>query len=229
MSKVKIGNDWDSHIGEEFDKEYYLSLREFLKWEYSTQTIYPDMYDIFNALKYTAYGETKVVILGQDPYINPGEAHGLCFSVKPPSKIPPSLMNIFVELQNDIGCPIAPTGCLTNWAKQGVLLLNTVLTVRAKQSNSHKNKGWEIFTTRILEVLNQKDAPVVFMLWGNHAKSQSSILTNPQHLILTAAHPSPLAGGKFFGCKHFSKANEFLSSNGLSGIDWCNLSESTQF
>ena len=214
--KPKLNNDWDDLLSSEFEAEYYQKLREFLKNEYDNYTIYPDKYDIFNALRYTPYHKVKVVILGQDPYINPGEAHGLSFSVKPGIRIPPSLLNIYKELNTDIGCPIAKTGCLIKWAEQGVLLLNTVLTVRAGASNSHKNKGWELFTNKLIELVDQKTDPVVFMLWGNNAKEKASSLKNPKHLVLKAAHPSPLAGGAFFGCRHFSRANAFLSS----AIDW---------
>lgn len=218
---AKIGNDWDDIIGEEFSKDYYLKLREFLKKEYATQTIYPNMHDIFNALKLTGFARTKIVILGQDPYIKPGEAHGLSFSVKPGIKIPPSLMNIFKELHDDLGCEIPNGGCLEKWAEQGVLMLNAVLTVRAGASNSHKNKGWEAFTSRVIQAIDEfKETPVVFMLWGNNAKEKESLITNRRHLILKAAHPSPLAGGAFFGCAHFSKANEFLAGHGIEPVDW---------
>jgi len=220
MPIPKIGNDWDTHIGHEFTKDYYQNLREFLQQEYATTTIYPDKYDIFNALKLTPYHNVKVVILGQDPYIKPGEAHGLSFSVKPGIKTPPSLMNIYTELYNDLGYPIPNTGCLVNWARQGVLLLNAVLTVRAGASNSHRNKGWETFTNAVINTINGKSEPVVFMLWGNNAKEKAVLLNNPHHLVLKAAHPSPLAGGAFLGCRHFSQANEFLMRNGVTPINW---------
>jgi len=216
----KLNNDWDSFLAEEMTKPYYLQLREFLKHEYRTQKIYPSMYDIFNALKYSSLAETRVVILGQDPYINPGEAHGLSFSVKPPSRIPPSLQNIFKELANDVGCTIPNNGHLIKWAQQGVLLLNTVLTVREKQSKSHANRGWEQFTNAVIKQVNAKSSSVVFLLWGNDAKRKAELISNPQHLVLQAAHPSPLAGGAFFGCKHFSQANVFLTQHGLEPIDW---------
>lgn len=217
----KIGNDWDEIIGEEFTKDYYIKLREFLKAEYTSKAIYPNMHDIFNSLKLTGFRETKVVILGQDPYIKPGEAHGLSFSVKPGVKIPPSLLNIFKELKNDLGCEIPNSGCLEKWAARGVLMLNAVLTVRAGESNSHKNKGWENFTSRVIQTLDEhKDKPVVFMLWGNNAKEKEALICNRKHLILKAAHPSPLAGGAFFGCKHFSKANNFLTEHGIEPVDW---------
>lgn len=217
---VKLGNDWDEILKDEFEKDYYLKLREFLKTEYSTKTIYPPMNDIFNALKYTSYGELKAVILGQDPYINPGEAHGLSFSVQPGAKTPPSLRNIFLELHNDLGCKIPNNGHLVKWTGEGVMLLNTCLTVEAKKSKSHARKGWEKFTNAVIEKINEKDTPVVFLFWGRDAISKESLITNPKHKILTAAHPSPLAGGKYFGSKHFSKTNEFLEANGITPIDW---------
>ena len=214
---IKLNNDWDVLLADEFKKEYYLNLRQFLKQEYSTKTIYPDMYDIFNALKLTSFCDTKIVIVGQDPYINKGEAHGLAFSVNHGIKIPPSLINIFKELSSDIGIDMPKSGCLTAWAERGVLLLNSVLTVQAGKSRSHAKKGWEIFTDYVLSLLNERKKPLVFMLWGNDAKNKGQIITGRQHLVLTAAHPSPLAGGRFFGCKHFSKANEFLKDD---AIDW---------
>ena len=220
MQYPKINNDWDTLLKTEFQKEYYQNLRVFLQNEYTTKEIYPDKYDIFNALKLTPYSSVKVVILGQDPYIKKGEAHGLSFSVKPGIKIPPSLMNIYKEIYNDLNIPIPDTGYLVEWAKQGVLLLNTVLTVRAGESNSHKNKGWETFTNKIIELIAQKTDPVVYMLWGNHAKTKEPLMQNPNHLVLKAAHPSPLAGGAFAGCKHFSKANEFLKKNDKNGVEW---------
>jgi len=220
MPIPKIGNDWDSHIGSEFSQDYYQQLRTFLQNEYATNTIYPDKYDIFNALKLTAYKDTKVVILGQDPYIKQGEAHGLAFSVKPGIKIPPSLMNVYRELAYDLGYNIPQTGCLIKWATQGVLLLNTVLTVRAGASNSHKGKGWESFTDSVIRAVNEKPDPVVFMLWGNNAKVKDALLTNPIHLVLKATHPSPLAGNAFQGCRHFSQANHFLATHGRETIDW---------
>ena len=215
---ISLGNDWDQLLKDEFRKDYYQNLRQFLKEEYSTKTIYPEMHDIFNALKSTPFQNVKVVILGQDPYINPGEAHGLAFSVQPTAKIPPSLLNIFNELQTDLGCYIPDNGYLIHWAKQGVLLLNTVLTVQQGKSKSHTGKGWEQFTDEILHLLSMKSR-VVFMLWGRDAQHKIPLI-HSNHLTLTAAHPSPLAGGKFFGCKHFSKANQFLSINGYDQIDW---------
>ena len=218
---IKFNNDWDGLLQEEFKKDYYLKLREFLKTEYSTRTIYPDMYDIFNALKATPREKIKAVILGQDPYHEPGQAHGMCFSVKPGVPAPPSLQNIFKELQDDLGCSIPQDGYLMKWAEQGVLLLNTVLTVRAHQANSHKGKGWEIFTDRVIQLVNEKDEPVVFLLWGANARSKKALITNPRHLILETVHPSPLSAyNGFFGCRHFSKANGFLRQNGIDPIDW---------
>ncbi len=218
---VNLENDWDMLLEAEFSKDYYQKLRKFLKAEYKKHTVYPNMYDIFNALKYTSYKDTKVVLLGQDPYHGPGQANGLCFSVKPQVPMPPSLVNIFTEIKNDLGKPIPPNGDLTRWAKQGVLLLNTVLTVRAGEANSHKNMGWETFTDKIIELLNQREIPIVFMLWGANAKEKIKLLTNKKHKVLTAAHPSPLAAYKgFFGCKHFSSANNFLKELGIQEIDW---------
>ena len=217
---IKLDNDWDTFLEEETSKPYYRELKKFLAAEYRTKTIYPNMYDIFNALKYTTYENTKVVILGQDPYINEGEAHGLAFSVKPEAKIPPSLKNIFIELENDMNCHMPTHGYLTKWASQGVMLLNTVLTVRAKSSKSHANKGWEEFTSSVIKKINEKPTTVVFLLWGNDAKAKATLITNPNHKILTAAHPSPLAGGRFFNCKHFSKTNEYLTKSNLNPIDW---------
>lgn len=218
---VNIGNSWDTILAEEFKSEYYLKLREFLKREYATQTIYPDMYDIFNALKYTAYEDVKVVMIGQDPYHGPGQAHGLCFSVKRGVMPPPSLQNIFKELQNDVGFRIPNNGELTDWTKQGVMLLNTVLTVRAGQANSHKGQGWELLTDAVIRKLNEREKPIVFMLWGRNAKDKQRLITNRAHLVLTAAHPSPLSAyNGFFGCRHFSRANEFLIKTGQQPIDW---------
>ncbi len=180
------------------------------------------MYDIFNAFKYTSYKDVKVVILGQDPYINENQAHGLSFSVQRGVVAPPSLKNIYKEIKDDIGIDMDNHGELTAWARQGVLLLNTTLTVRERKSNSHKGQGWEIFTDNVIKLLNEKEEPIVFLLWGNHAKSKESLITNNKHFILKASHPSPLAGGAFFGCKHFSKTNEFLKNNGTNVIDWHN-------
>ena len=221
---VNLGNDWDALLKEEFEKEYYLQLREFLKTEYFTRTVYPPMHDIFNALKYTSYSNTRVVILGQDPYHGKGQAHGLCFPVKEGTPPPPSLKNIFKELKNELDIPEPPTGELTGWAKQGVLLLNTTLTVREATPQSHKGKGWEILTDKIIELINEKSTPVVFMLWGSNARAKKSLITNPKHLVLECAHPSPLSAyNGFFGCGHFSKANAFLSSAGEPTIDWSKI------
>lgn len=218
---VNIGNEWDDILKGEFDKEYYLRLREFLKYEYGHYHIYPNMYDIFNALKYTSYSDVKAVILGQDPYHQPGQAHGLCFSVKKGTPLPPSLQNIYKELQSDLGIPPASHGELISWAKNGVLLMNTVLTVRESQPNSHKNKGWEIFTDRVIELLNQRQKPMVFILWGANARSKAKLITNRNHLILQSAHPSPLSAyNGFFGSRHFSQANAFLEEHGIEPIDW---------
>lgn len=217
---IKLNNDWDDFLATEMAKPYYLALRQFLKQEYLTRTIYPSMHDLFNALRYTTLADAKVVILGQDPYINAGEAHGLSFSVKPPSRTPPSLQNIFKEISDDVGCAIPNNGHLVKWAQQGVMLLNSVLSVRAGQSKSHANQGWEQFTTAVVQLLNAKETPIVFLLWGNDAKRKAELITNPKHLVLQAAHPSPLARGAFFGCKHFSQANAFLVNHGLKPIDW---------
>ena len=218
---VYIGNDWDKILKNEFTADYYLKLREFLKTEYFTKTVYPPMDDIFNALRYTPLAETKVVILGQDPYHGYGQAHGLCFSVKRGVPQPPSLKNIFKELEDELGIPTPTSGELTGWAKQGVLLLNTTLTVREASPQSHKGKGWEILTDTIIEKINEKRSPVVFMLWGSNARAKKALITNPAHLILECAHPSPLsAWGGFFGCGHFVRANDFLHGHNLQKIDW---------
>lgn len=218
---VCIGNDWDCLLKDEFDKPYYQKLRKILANEYRTQTVYPDMYDIFNALKFTSYQNAKVVILGQDPYHGPGQAHGLSFSVKPGVAVPPSLVNIFKELNDDLGCPIPLSGDLTKWAKEGVVLLNASLTVRAHMANSHQALGWQTFTDRIIELLNERETPLVFMLWGNNAKQKRPLITSKKHLILTAPHPSPFSASHgFFGCRHFSKANAFLVDTGQAPIDW---------
>ncbi len=220
---VNIGNSWDNILKDEFQKDYYLKLREFLKKEYSERNVYPDMHDIFNALRYTDYDDVKVVIIGQDPYHGQGQAHGLSFSVQPGIKQPPSLVNIFKELRDELGIPIPPPdfGCLTKWAKQGVLLLNACLTVREKTPNSHKGKGWEILTDTIIRNLNEREKPMVFILWGNNAKAKAKLVTNSNHLIITGSHPSPLSAyNGFFGGGYFSKANEFLKANGMEEIDW---------
>ena len=217
-----IANDWLPSIEGEFRKPYYKELYQFVKEEYSKHVVYPPSDDIFNALHLTPLKEVKVLILGQDPYINEHEAHGLCFSVLPEQKkLPPSLQNIYKELNADLGCEIPNNGYLKKWAQQGVLLLNTVLTVRAHESNSHKGKGWEHFTDAIIRAVNEQDRPIVYMLWGSHAQQKIPMLNNPKHLILKAPHPSPLSAHRgFFGCKHFSQANEFLEKNGIEPIDW---------
>lgn len=221
---VKLGNDWDEILADEWEKPYYKRLHAFLKSEYSARRIYPNMYDIFNALKYTSFSDTKAVIIGQDPYHGAGQAHGLCFSVKKGVPLPPSLVNIYKEITDDLGVKMPEHGELTGWAKQGVLLLNTVLTVREGQANSHKDKGWEIFTDRIISELNKKEQPIVFLLWGANAERKVSVITNPNHYKLTAPHPSPLSAYRgFFGCRHFSKANSLLEKNGIESIVWNNL------
>lgn len=218
---VNLGNSWDEILKGEFQKPYYLKLRQFLVEEYQTKTIYPHMNNIFNALKLTAYEEVKVVILGQDPYHGPNQAHGLSFSVQPGIKTPPSLLNMYKELNDDLGCFIPNNGYLIPWAKQGVLLLNTVLTVREGEANSHRNKGWETFTDEIIKKLNERQKPIVFLLWGNNAKEKIKYITNPNHYILTTVHPSPLSATRgFMGCKHFSKTNKILKDVGEEPIDW---------
>ncbi len=218
---VKLGNDWDEILKDEWQKPYYQNLRGFLKQEYQSTTVYPDMNNIFNALKYTSFRDVKAVIIGQDPYHGPNQAHGLCFSVLPGIEPPPSLKNIFKELEDDLGIPAANGGTLIPWAKQGVLMLNNVLTVRAGQAGSHHNMGWEIFTDRVINELNNKKTPVVFLLWGSPAAKKADIITNPIHKKLKCPHPSPLSAYRgFFGCRHFSLANKFLKSNGLEPIDW---------
>lgn len=216
-----IENDWLEALGDEFRKPYYKELYEFVKQEYNTTEVFPPAEDIFNAFHFTPLSEVKVVIIGQDPYHNIGQAHGLCFSVKPEVDIPPSLVNIYQELHEDLGCDIPNNGYLVKWAKQGVLMLNTVLTVRAHMANSHHGKGWEIFTDAAIKALNEQDHPIVFLLWGRPAQMKKKMLNNPNHLILEAPHPSPLSAYRgFFGCKHFSKTNEFLQEKGLAPIDW---------
>lgn len=217
---ISFENSWDVLLKDEFEKEYYKKIRGFLAREYraTAHATYPDMFDIFNALKITDYHGVKAVILGQDPYHNPGQAHGLAFSVKDGVAPPPSLVNIFKEYHDDLGYPIPKSGELTRWAENGVLLLNTVLTVRGGAAASHRGIGWEIFTDRVITLLNEREKPIVFLLWGRFARDKKSLITNPAHLILEAAHPSPLSAyNGFFGCRHFSKANAFLGSD---AVDW---------
>lgn len=216
-----IQNQWLSVLKDEFKKDYYAKLFEFVKAEYATRQIFPPSEEIFNAFHFTDYDKVKVVILGQDPYHNDGQAHGLCFSVKPGVEAPPSLVNIYQELKTDVGCYIPNNGYLEKWARQGVLMLNTVLTVRAHEANSHRGKGWEQFTDAAIAALNKQDNPIVFILWGKPAQMKKSMLNNPNHLILEAPHPSPLSAYRgFFGSKPFSKTNEFLMAHGLDPIDW---------
>ena len=220
---VNLGNSWDGLLKQEFESEYYLNLREFLKAEYAAKVIFPPMDEIFSALKATSYEDCKVVILGQDPYHEPGQAHGMAFSVKPGIKQPPSMVNIFKELKDDLKIEPPPKdyGYLIDWANQGVLLLNTVLTVRAHEANSHRNRGWEKLTDRIIEILSDRDKPMVFMLWGRNAQNKKKLINDNRHLVLEGNHPSPLSAyGGFFGGKYFSKANEFLKNNGIEEIDW---------
>ncbi len=220
MKKI-FRNDWAELLDDELKEPYYQELRKFLIDEYSTKKIFPNMYDIFNALHFTSYADTKVVILGQDPYHEPGQAHGLSFSVLPNVPPPPSLMNIFKELRDDLGCFIPNNGCLKPWAEQGVLLLNAVLTVRAHAANSHRGHGWENFTDRIIRLLNDHERPLAFILWGRPARSKKNMITNPRHFIVESAHPSPLsASGGFFGSRPFSRVNKFLESIGEIPIDW---------
>lgn len=216
-----IGNDWDELLQEEYKKDYFQDLLSLVNEEYKREEIFPPQKDVFNALAYSSFKDTKVVIVGQDPYINPGEAHGLSFSVLPSvTRIPPSLQNIFKELKDDCGCYIPNNGYLIHWAKQGVLLLNSILTVRRGHSKSHAGIGWETFTDRIIQLLDQKAGPLVYMLWGNNAKKKLECIKPDNHLVLKAAHPSPLAGGAFFGCKHFSKTNQYLYEISDYSIDW---------
>lgn len=216
-----IDNDWLEPLSGEFKKPYYKELYQTVKREYETKQVFPEAEDIFNAFQFTPLSKVKVVILGQDPYHNNGQAHGLCFSVKPDVEIPPSLVNIYKELETDLGCTIPNNGYLKKWADQGVMLLNTVLTVRAHAANSHQGIGWEQFTDAAIQILNQQDRPMVFLLWGRPAQNKKPMLTNPKHLILEAPHPSPLSAYRgFFGCRHFSKTNEYLVSNGAEPIDW---------
>lgn len=216
-----ITNDWLDVLGDEFKKPYYKELYQFVKMEYNTKQVFPASEDIFNAFHMTPLNKVRVVILGQDPYHNVGQAQGLCFSVKPDVEIPPSLVNIYQELHDDLGCYIPNNGCLVKWAKQGVLLLNTVLTVRAHAANSHQGKGWEQFTDAAIRALNEQNRAIVFILWGRPAQMKKAMLDNPSHLILEAPHPSPFSASRgFFGSRPFSKTNEFLRANGAEPIDW---------
>ena len=219
---IRIGNEWDTLLAEEFQKPYYQALRQFLMREYSTQIIYPDKHDIFNALRYTSYSDVRCVILGQDPYHGAGQAHGLSFSVRQGIQVPPSLRNIYLEIFNDTGIDNRQScGELIPWARQGVLLLNTVLTVRANQPQSHQRQGWEQFTDHIIRLLNLREDPIVFLLWGAPAGRKAELITNPRHLVLKTTHPSPLSASKgFLGCRHFSRTNAFLQEHGFAPIDW---------
>ncbi len=219
---IHFDNDWEQPIQQELKTEYYLNLRHFLINEYQNRVVYPPMHDIFNAFHLTPLSQTKVCIIGQDPYHGPGQAHGLAFSVKPGIVIPPSLLNIYKELEADLGCPIPSHGCLTAWAEQGVLLLNAVLTVRGGEAGSHRNSGWEIFTSRIIERLNTRAEPVIFILWGRDAQNKKALITNPRHPIIESPHPSPLSAHRgFFGSRPFSRANDLLKAQGIRPIDWC--------
>lgn len=221
MLDIVINEEWKNALSEEFEKPYFKTLWEQVSEEYRTKEIFPPVEDVFNAFNYTPLSKVKCVIIGQDPYHNVGQAHGLCFSVKPGVAIPPSLVNIYKELHDDIGFEIPDNGYLEKWAKQGILMLNTVLTVRAHEANSHKGMGWEKFTDAVIKVLNEQDRPIVYLLWGAPAQKKAAKVDNPKHLLLKAPHPSPLSSYRgFFGCKHFSKANEFLRENGLEAIEW---------
>ena len=216
-----IEGAWNEALKPEYGKEYYRKLFQFVGAEYATTQVFPPKEEIFSALSETPLEQVKCVIIGQDPYHEPGQAHGLCFSVRPGVDVPPSLVNIYKELHEDLGCYIPNNGYLTKWADQGVLLLNAVLTVRAHAANSHQGKGWEEFTDACIRAVNEQDRPVVFLLWGSYAGKKAAMLNNPKHLVLKAPHPSPLSAYRgFFGCRHFSKANEFLTSHGETPIDW---------
>lgn len=218
---TQISNDWLVPLSEEFRKPYYNELYKKVTHAYATQQIFPPKEDLFSAFHYTPLNSVKVVIIGQDPYHNVGQAHGCCFSVKPGVEIPPSLQNIYKELESDCGCYIPNNGYLESWARQGVLLLNTVLTVKAHQANSHQGWGWEQFTDAAIRAVNKQDQPVVYLLWGKPAQQKKSMITNPKHLILEAPHPSPLSAYRgFFGCKHFSKTNAYLKEHSVEPIDW---------
>lgn len=223
---MEIGNDWDYMLKEEFEKEYFVFLTEFLSREYEEHSVYPPKEDVLNALRASSYENTRVVILGQDPYHQQGQAHGLCFSVNKGVKIPPSLMNIYKELKRDMGIKAPKHGCLTAWAEQGVLMLNAVLTVRDSQPNSHKDKGWEQFTDAVIKKLNEREKPMVFILWGANAKTKQELITNSRHLILTGSHPSPLSAHTgYFGGSYFSRTNRFLELTDQPPIDWAAITE----
>jgi uracil-DNA glycosylase len=216
-----LRNDWQDEVGEQFERPYYAQLRDFLKTEYRTGRVYPAEEDIFGALHHTPYADVKAVILGQDPYHGPGQAHGLSFSVKPGVPLPPSLRNIFKELRDDVGVPMGTDGHLTGWARQGVLLLNAVLTVRDGESNSHKGRGWETFTDAVVERLNARERPIAFVLWGSHAQAKGARIDESRHLVLRSPHPSPLSARRgFFGSKPFSRINAWLTARGEAPIDW---------
>ena len=218
---IELGGGWDEVLAPLFTSDNYKKIREFLKQEYSHHVVYPDMYDIFNCFKYTPLENVKAVILGQDPYHNEGQAHGLCFSVQEGTEPPPSLVNIFKELKDDVGCTIPKSGDLTKWAKEGVLLLNTALTVRAHRANSHKDCGWTWFTDSVIKILSDRRDNLVFILWGANARSKKPLIDRSRHLVLECAHPSPLSAfNGFFGCRHFSKTNEYLAAHGKTPIDW---------
>ena len=218
---IRLGGGWDEALAPLFENENYLKIRAFLKQEYAQHTVYPDMFDIFNCFRFTPFGNVKVVLLGQDPYHNAGQGHGLCFSVKKGIEPPPSLVNIFKELKEDVGCTPPDSGDLTKWAKEGVLLLNTALTVRAHMANSHKNCGWTWFTDSVISLLSDRKEHLVFILWGGDARSKKPLIDKNKHLILECAHPSPLSAfNGFFGCRHFSKTNEYLKAHGIAPIDW---------
>ena len=218
---AQLSGDWEEALKGEFRKPYYAELYKKIRQEYSTHQVFPPPDQMFNAFHFTPLSEVKVVILGQDPYHGDGQANGLCFSVNPGVDIPPSLVNIYKELQDDCGCYVPDNGCLEKWAEQGVLLLNTVLTVRAHMANSHRMLGWETFTDAVIKILNEEERPIVYLLWGRPARKKAEMLDNPLQLVLEAAHPSPLSAyNGFFGCRHFSRANEFLVSHGLTPVDW---------
>ena len=222
MSTGIFQNDWEDILREELQQDYYQKLREWLMREYESNKTYPPMYELFNAFHYTAYKDVKVVLLGQDPYHGPNQAEGLSFSVKKGERIPPSLRNMYKELQDDIGCPIPPHGSLVKWAEQGVLLLNTVLTVEDGKAHSHQGKGWETFTDKVISLLNQRNQPIVFILWGKPAQKKQSLIDSSKHRVLTSPHPSPLSAHRgFFGSKPYTRTNQFLKEQGFEEIDWC--------